>query len=158
MQLFGMSTSTWSWVVSIFAIGGIVGGLLGGPLVNYLGPKWCQLGNNLVWFAGGLCLALSPENSSGVIVLLVGRFICGIATGISCSAVPMYVNDVSPTHVRGAFGVFHQLFITIGILVSSVLSMDTLLGTTSLWRILYGFFLVPAALNCGMLTHLNVRL
>jgi len=28
--------------------------------------------------------------------------------------VPMYISDIVPSEVRGTYGVFHQLFITIG--------------------------------------------
>jgi predicted MFS family arabinose efflux permease len=54
-QVFGFSDLTWSWVVSIFGIGGIIGGLLGGPVTAAVGPRMCMLGNNLIWIASGLC-------------------------------------------------------------------------------------------------------
>lgn len=63
--------------------------------------------------------------------------------------VPMYINDVSPTQVRGAFGVFHQLFVTIGILVATVLGMSAVFGNEKLWFLLYGLFVVPAGINFG---------
>lgn len=149
--MFSLSSTQWSLVVSIFGVGGMVGGIAGGPVTAMVGPKWCQLGNNLVWIACGLLQALAPKNSSGYALLLVGRIMAGIGAGVCCSAVPMYVNDVSPTHVRGAFGVFHQLFVTIGILVATVLGMTSVCGNESAWFVLYGFYLIPAGINFGVL-------
>jgi predicted MFS family arabinose efflux permease len=42
-------------IVSIFGIGGIIGGLLGGPMTAAVGPRMTMLGNNLIWIASGLC-------------------------------------------------------------------------------------------------------
>jgi hypothetical protein len=47
-------------------------------------------------------------------------------------------------------GVFHQLFVTIGILLSTVLGMKAVFGNASLWFLLYGLFVVPAGINFGM--------
>lgn len=153
-EAFEMSNATWSWVVSIFAVGGIFGGLLGGPITGIVGPKWCQLANNFIWIASGLLQAFAPTHSgTGVALLMVGRALAGVAAGVCCAAVPMYVNDVSPTQVRGAFGVFHQLFVTIGILVSTVLGMNAVFGNTSLWFLLYGIFVVPAGVNFVMIIY-----
>lgn len=136
--------------MSIFGVGGIVGGLVGGPITAAVGPKWCQLGNNLIWIACGLLQALATPGSAGTAMLMTGRTLAGVAAGVCCAAVPMYVNDVSPTQVRGAFGVFHQLFVTIGILVATVLGMNAVFGNTSLWFLLYGIFVIPAGINFGV--------
>jgi hypothetical protein len=51
-------------------------------------------------------------------------------------------------------GVFHQLFVTIGILLSTVLGMKAIFGNASLWFLLYGLFVVPAGINFGMSSRL----
>lgn len=49
-----------------------------------------------------------------------------------------------------SLGVFHQLFVTIGILLATILGMKAIFGNASLWFLLYGFFVVPAGINFGM--------
>jgi hypothetical protein len=55
--------------------------------------------------------------------------------------------------VFGDAGVFHQLFVTIGILLATVLGMKAVFGNASLWFLLYGLFVVPAGINFGMKSH-----
>lgn len=53
-------------------------------------------------------------------MLITGRFVVGLYSGLSTGFVPMYVGEVSPTALRGALGTFHQLGIVVGILVAQV--------------------------------------
>lgn len=56
-------------------------------------------------------------------MLIVGRFIVGLHSGLSTGFVPMYVEEISPTSLRGAMGTLHQLGVVIGILVAQVRSI-----------------------------------
>lgn len=53
-------------------------------------------------------------------MLIIGRFIVGLYSGLSTGFVPMYVGEVSPTALRGALGTLHQLGIVTGILIAQV--------------------------------------
>ena len=53
-------------------------------------------------------------------MLITGRFIVGLYSGLSTGFVPMYVGEISPTPLRGALGTLHQLGIVIGILMAQV--------------------------------------
>lgn len=53
-------------------------------------------------------------------MLILGRFIIGLYSGLTTGFVPMYVGEVSPTKLRGALGTFHQLGIVVGILIAQV--------------------------------------
>lgn len=53
-------------------------------------------------------------------MLIAGRFVVGLYSGLSTGFVPMYVGEVSPTSLRGALGTLHQLGIVIGILIAQV--------------------------------------
>ena len=53
-------------------------------------------------------------------MLILGRFIIGLYSGLTTGFVPMYVGEVSPTALRGALGTFHQLGIVLGILIAQV--------------------------------------
>jgi SP family facilitated glucose transporter-like MFS transporter 1 len=63
------------------------------------------------------------------------------------AVVPTYFSEISPVAVRGAIGTMHQLGITVGILVSQILSTPSLhlLGSELKWKWL---FVVPVL--CGL--------
>lgn len=58
-------------------------------------------------------------------MLMVGRFVIGLYSGLSTGFVPMYVGEVSPTSLRGALGTLHQLGIVTGILIAQVMQNFT---------------------------------
>eukprot|EP01134_Creolimax_fragrantissima_P006395 CFRG6395T1 len=123
-----------SWVLSLFAIGGMIGGVFGGQLVKITGPKWASIATDVVFVVAGVIMALSSSYG----MLIAGRIVLGVGAGLCCNSVPIYNNDVAPIHVRGAFGVLHQLFVTIGIFVASILGMQSIFGTPDLWWVLWG--------------------
>lgn len=53
-------------------------------------------------------------------MLIVGRFIVGLYSGLCTGFVPMYVEEIAPTSLRGALGTLHQLGVVIGILMAQV--------------------------------------
>lgn len=80
------------------------------------------LSNVLALLGGGL-MGLSVLTQSFEMVI-VGRLIIGVFCGLCTGLTPMYVGEISPTAVRGAFGTLHQLGVVIGILVAQVRSCD----------------------------------
>lgn len=79
--------------------------------------------NNLLALVGGGLMGLSVLCQSFEMVI-IGRLIIGVFCGLCTGLTPMYVGEVSPTAVRGAFGTLHQLGVVIGILVAQVRSCD----------------------------------
>ena len=53
--------------------------------------------------------------------------LCLIA-GISNVVTPMYLTEIAPYNLRGAFGTLHQLAITFGIFCGSVFGLTHVLG------------------------------
>lgn len=76
------------------------------------------IANFLAVLGGGL-MGLSAVCKSFELVI-VGRLIIGVFCGLCTGLTPMYVGEISPTAVRGAFGTLHQLGVVIGILVAQV--------------------------------------
>lgn len=74
---------------------------------------------NILALLGGSLMGLSKLSQSFEMIifgrLVIGGF-CGLCTGLT----PMYVGEISPTAVRGAFGTLHQLGVVVGILVAQV--------------------------------------
>lgn len=74
---------------------------------------------NALALLGGALMGLSSLSRSFEMVI-IGRFIIGVFCGLCTGLTPMYVGEISPTAVRGAFGTLHQLGVVIGILVAQV--------------------------------------
>ena len=48
--------------------------------------------------------------------------------GFATQLAPMYLLEITPFNLKGAFGTLNQLFITMGIFTSSVFGLRELLG------------------------------
>lgn len=74
---------------------------------------------NILAFIASALMGFSKMASSWE-MLIIGRFVVGLYSGLSTGFVPMYVGEVSPTDLRGALGTLHQLGIVVGILIAQV--------------------------------------
>nr|XP_022335856.1 uncharacterized protein LOC111132344 [Crassostrea virginica] len=134
----------WATTVSIFALGGMIGGLSAGYWCNKYGRKGALLRNNLLHFvAAGLMFSSRFAHSYEMII--AGRLLVGICAGINSGAAPLYLAEIAPTSLRGFAGVFNQLAITTGVLVSQILGLDFVLGTECLWNYALGATVISIA-------------
>jgi len=141
----------WAISVGIFAIGGMVGGLLSGKLADMIGRKGALLVNNIFAFIAAAFMSLSKF--VGVYYLIpIGRLIIGFSCGLSSGLVPMYLTEISPINLRGSLGSVHQLLVTIAILVAQILGLPALLGNKELWPYIFAFTVVPCIFQLATLT------
>uniref|UniRef100_A0A8D2AGM5 Major facilitator superfamily (MFS) profile domain-containing protein n=1 Tax=Sciurus vulgaris TaxID=55149 RepID=A0A8D2AGM5_SCIVU len=101
---------------------------------------------NLLAIAGG-CLMGFCKIAESVEMLILGRLIIGLFCGLCTGFVPMYIGEVSPTALRGAFGTLNQLGIVIGILVAQIFGLEFILGSEERWPVLLGLTIIPAILQ-----------
>jgi sugar porter (SP) family MFS transporter len=87
-------------------------------------------------------------------MMIVARLLVGFGLGGGLSIVNMYINEVSPTEIRGALGTSTQLLITIGIAASQALSTENfhMLATSELWRYM---MLFPGACSALLIIGLQ---
>ncbi|XP_022252248.1 glucose transporter type 1-like isoform X2 [Limulus polyphemus] len=140
----------WSVTVSIFAIGGMVGGISGGAVANRFGRKGGLLLNNVLAILGGAFMGLSKASHS-IEMLIFGRLIIGFNCGLNTALVPMYLSEISPVSLRGGLGTVNQLAVTVGLLLSQVFGVHFLLGTTRGWPYLLAIAIIPAILQLCLL-------
>ncbi|XP_004407688.1 PREDICTED: solute carrier family 2, facilitated glucose transporter member 3 [Odobenus rosmarus divergens] len=143
-------TSLWSLSVAIFSVGGMIGSFSVGLFVNRFGRRNSMLIVNLLAVAGG-CLMGFCKIAWSVGMLILGRLVIGLFCGLCTGFVPMYIGEVSPTALRGAFGTLNQLGIVIGILVAQIFGLKVIMGTEELWPLLLGFTIIPAVLQSAAL-------
>ncbi|KAK2862432.1 hypothetical protein Q5P01_001965 [Channa striata] len=147
------STLLWSVTVSIFAIGGLLGALSVSVILKVLGRKGTLLLNNGFAIIAALLLTLG-ERAKSFEMLIIGRLIIGVDSGIALSALPMYLGEISPKHIRGFIGQFNSILICLGVFTGQVLGLPELLGEVSRWNYLFSFLAVPAVLQMCVLPFL----
>ncbi|XP_034284877.1 solute carrier family 2, facilitated glucose transporter member 11-like isoform X2 [Pantherophis guttatus] len=136
-----MLTLLWSTIASIFSLGGFFGAHLGGIMAGWLGRKGALLMNNLLaLFAAILMWASFPTGLFEL--LIIGRFLIGMNTGIGLCVQPLYIGEAAPRHLRGAMVIGSSIFLTGGILTGQVMGLRELLGGEECWPFLL--------LSCGL--------
>lgn len=75
---------------------------------------------NILAFVAAALMGFSKLATSWE-MLIIGRLVVGLYSGLSTGFVPMYVGEIAPTSLRGALGTLHQLGIVIGILMAQVM-------------------------------------
>uniref|UniRef100_A0A3Q3B6K0 Solute carrier family 2, facilitated glucose transporter member 5 n=1 Tax=Kryptolebias marmoratus TaxID=37003 RepID=A0A3Q3B6K0_KRYMA len=147
------ATLLWSITVSIFAIGGLLGALSVSLFIKALGRKGTLLLNNSFAVTAALLLSLG-EMSRSFEMLIIGRIVIGVNSGIALSALPMYLGEISPRHIRGFIGQFNSILICLGVFTGQVLGLPQLLGQESRWNYLFSFLAFPAVLQLCVLPFL----
>ncbi|XP_077436500.1 solute carrier family 2, facilitated glucose transporter member 1-like isoform X1 [Vanacampus margaritifer] len=143
-------TALWSLSVAIFSVGGMFGSFSVGLFVNRFGRRNSMLMANVLALIAALLMGFSKMAASWEL-LIIGRFVVGLYSGLSTGFVPMYVEEISPTSLRGAMGTLHQLGVVIGILLAQILGIESIMGNDSLWPVLLGFTLLPAIVQSVLL-------
>ncbi|KAG2469997.1 GTR3 protein, partial [Polypterus senegalus] len=128
----------------------MIGSFSVGLFVNRFGRRNSMLLVNVLAFIGGLLMALS-KTALSFEMLIMGRLIIGLFCGLCTGFVPIYIGEISPTSLRGAFGTLHQLGVVIGILIAQIFGLESLLGSENLWPLLLGLTILPAVIQCALL-------
>ena len=108
-----------SLIVSVLSIGTFVGALSAGYLADWVGRKWGLLLSALIPFNLGVILQTASTEQT---TFIVGRFFAGLGVGLISLQIPMYQSETLPKWIRGAVVGMYQWFITIGLLVASLVN------------------------------------
>ncbi|XP_034095481.1 solute carrier family 2, facilitated glucose transporter member 9 isoform X1 [Gymnodraco acuticeps] len=151
----GAETATllWSVTVSIFSIGGLLGAVSVTMILKILGRKGTLLLNNIFALIAVLLLSLG-ESAKSFEMLIIGRFIIGVDSGIALCALPMYLGEITPRHIRGSIGQFNAILICFGVFTGQVLGLPELLGQETRWSYLFTFLALPAVLQLCVMPFL----
>ncbi|KAJ7988795.1 hypothetical protein DPEC_G00312910 [Dallia pectoralis] len=139
-------TFLWSLSVSIKDFGALLGSLG----VKFLADSYGRRNSILIVNAlsvVGTCLMFSSKTCGSFEMLIVGRLVFGLFCGLVMSLNPLYIQEVSPTDLRGAFATLNQVFFATGILLGMVAGIETVLGTEELWAMMLSLSLIPALLQ-----------
>ncbi len=146
-QVMSLSPTFQGVVVAIALAGAAIGAAVAGYLADRFGRRRVILGAGLLFIAGAVISAIAQD----VTILLVGRFLVGLAIGVTSMLTPLYLAEISPARHRGAIVSLNQLCITGGILVSYLVGF-ALAGASEGWRWMLALGALPGIiLAAGML-------
>ncbi|KAM6297795.1 solute carrier family 2, facilitated glucose transporter member 11-like [Aegotheles albertisi] len=131
-------TLLWSFIVSIYCVGGMIGCLCSGYLTAKYGKKKSLLFNDVVLITATLHTGFSRRAKSFEMIL-IGRFLEGIGAGINMNAHVQYAGEISPKKFRGFVNVTSIVFLALGKAVARILGLRDLLGTEDMWNVLLSF-------------------
>jgi len=157
---FGISDNTpfWrGWAQSSALVGCLAGAVLSGIISDRSGRKRLLILSGLLFTVSAIGTALA----SSFVIFNVFRIIGGIGIGLASSLSPMYIAEISPSHMRGRLVSINQLTIVIGILAAQIINklitlrvpeeagteyiINSWYGQTG-WRWMFGAETVPAFL------------
>ncbi|XP_062987408.1 solute carrier family 2, facilitated glucose transporter member 5-like [Elgaria multicarinata webbii] len=137
--------------IALFPFGGIFGALMVGYLMDTFGRK----GTLMITSVSSSLSAILMSCSNLIHAFgytMFARFYTGICAGILSSVIPLYLGEIAPRSLRGAFIMMPHLFTTIGVLLSRIMAYHHVLGNQKGWPLLLGIigvipviqmFLVP---------------
>jgi len=117
LQEIPITSTQFNFIASLMPAGALIGGLSGGLLMDKVGRKGSMMGIS-VFFALSYLLLACAKN---VWMLLIGRFLTGIASGMTTISAPTYVSEISSANIRGMLGSSFQLMVTIGVLYPGII-------------------------------------
>ncbi|KAL7073387.1 hypothetical protein ACQ4LE_007255 [Meloidogyne hapla] len=141
-----------SFLVSIYLIGGLVGGLLSGSAADRFGRKGALLYNIFIGLIANGFMITSIYLNIGIAayyLFALGRFIVGINSGAGCNIVSIYLNEISPTNLRGSISSTNTLLINIGAFLA--IFVGIFLSTENLWPLIIGISIIPLVISFFLL-------
>lgn len=110
----GLTPFTEGMVTSSLLLGAAVGAVTGGRFSDARGRRRTILVLAVVFFVGALGCTLAPNTT----VMVVARFVLGLAVGGASVTVPVYLAEISPAERRGALVTRNELMIVSGQLLA----------------------------------------
>ncbi|NXS94695.1 GTR11 protein, partial [Jacana jacana] len=136
-------TLMWSFIVSIYSIGGLLGSLSAGYLSVRFGRKKAMLFANIPALLSAALMGLSRLCGSFEMII-AGRLFSGVCGGIGLNIHLMYAGECAPRNLRGLIAITASTAIAVGKFVGFALGLREVLGIDALWPLLMAANMLPA--------------
>lgn len=132
-------------ITSITSVGSFLGSILAFPLADKFGRKISMSICCIIFILAAFWMGFSITLSW----LIIGRFIVGIAIGISAQCVPIYLTEISPARIRATILVMNSIAITGGQLLAYLIAFGFdyryhNIENKQFWRVLFMLSCIPA--------------
>ncbi|KAI7886557.1 general substrate transporter [Lichtheimia hyalospora FSU 10163] len=144
-QCIPMSDWIWGVATGMFAVGGLLGALMAGPMAERFGRRDSMLIMNVSFLIGAILISVATSSAQ----FAIGRIFVGIGSGFMTVVISMYIAEISPPKYRGALGCVLQLLMTIGIFLIEAIGLG--LRSAVGWRIVVMLTVAPTALQVVLL-------
>jgi len=160
---FALRAAMEGWLVSSALLGCALGAIVAGSLADRFGRKLVLLLSGLLFVVCSIGCTLAWNLDA----LIWSRFVGGLGVGLASMVSPLYISEISPSHLRGRMVTLFQFAITIGICLALFsnaglqhLASRGIAGqgtgfyqrvfVDQVWRAMFGMELIPAILFTGL--------
>jgi sugar porter (SP) family MFS transporter len=127
-------------IITSILIGAVVGSVVSGWVAQSLGRKRTLIIAAAVLALSAIGIAVAPDYA----MLLVARFVAGLAVGAVEATVPTFLSELAPTRSRGKLATNNQLMIALGILIAGVINL--FFSQDLSWRFSLGIAALPSVI------------
>ncbi|XP_038976492.1 sugar transport protein 7-like [Phoenix dactylifera] len=110
-------------------------------------PVTRKYGRRASILCGGISFLVGASLNAGAVnmaMLLLGRIMLGVGIGFVDQAVPLYLSEMAPAHLRGGLNMLFQLATTLGIFSANMVNYGTEKIRPWGWRLSLGLVAAPA--------------
>ncbi|KAJ3704669.1 hypothetical protein LUZ61_008374 [Rhynchospora tenuis] len=123
-------------------LAGLVASLAASTVTRNYGRKVSIVCGGISFLVGATLNAAAAN----LAMLLLGRIMLGVGIGFGNQAVPLYLSEMAPAHLRGGLNMMFQLATTLGIFTANMINYGTQHLHSWGWRLSLGLAAVPALL------------
>lgn len=109
---FWISRNEFSWIVGSMALGGALSSVLSGGVRNKFGTRQTIFMFGIIGLMGWTFIILAVNTE----MMMMGRFLKGMAVGCFIFVSPIYVAEISSNEIRGKMMSTFQIMLNLGIL------------------------------------------